>query len=218
MKKKAVLRTFFSLALVAILLCGCGSSKKETMTEGQSKVSEETTEITAKETTNSDCEEKEDISAKEDILANEEEVSTDEKTDETYKEMPVAQIETTVSSLNEFIDYAESLENPALLIYNSKEGYIVNMNDGEYYQIKAGDEIFVFTTDREVAMSDSLQSDDYINVTKDVETPSDVFKVNPNYSEYDSPHEVYYTVYYTDSFEDGDKYSITCYMDVPTNN
>ena len=143
----------------------------------------------------------------------EEEVA--ESTDETYNGMNVAKPETTVSDINEFLDYTETLEEPALLIYNENEGYIINMGEGEYYQLKNDDRIFEYMSKRGVASSDTLEAGGGSNLAK-VDTVSYVYEMKPDYSKYTKPHKVIYTVSYTGEWENEEEYFLlTCYLDAP---
>ncbi len=88
----------------------------------------------------------------------EEEPVVEETTDETYNGMPVAQVETTVEDFNAFLNYVDSFESPGLFVYNEKEGYVIKMEEGEYYQLKADDRIFETGSEKGFARSDTLEA------------------------------------------------------------
>lgn len=199
-----VLRTILSLTLTAFLLCGCGNSEAAAPVEEVPEVTEEQVTEEPKEEVQQPAEEE----------TAEEEVAEEPKEEETSTGMPEAQVTTTVADIYSFLSYAESLDKPALLIYNQNEGYVINMGEGEYYQLKKDDRIFEYTSERSTAYSDTLEAEDRSNIAKD-ENKSYVNELRPDYSKYDSPHEVMYVVYYTEEYEKGDYFLLTCYLDAP---
>lgn len=205
MKKKTVLKTILSLTLATSLLWGCGNSTDATTT------SENVPEKVAEPVETPDTEEKEEVTepAEEEELKQEE--ATEEPAEEISTEMPEAQITTTVKNFGEFLNYVDSLDKqtPMLLIYNEDEGYVFNMGEGEYYQLKGNDRIFTYLTENHYASSDTLEAGPGVGIK------GSLFEAIPDYSKYDSPHEVIYEVYYTEEFEKGNCFSITCYLDAP---
>lgn len=204
MKEKIVLRTILSLTLAAFLLCGCGNSKNEAPVE-------EAPEVASEEEVTEEAEKEEIQEAQQ--PAEEETPAEEEVADKTNNGMPVAKVETTVNNYDEFINYIYSLDNqtPALLIYNENEGYVINMREGEYYQLKKDDRIFEYLSEREKAFSDTLM--DPSNILGGEE--KNIVEIRPDYSQYDSPHEVLYVVYFTEELEKGDYFLLTCYLDAP---
>lgn len=210
MKKMTVLRTILILTLTAFLLYGCGNSKDEAPAKEVPEVAaeEEVTEEPEKE------EEQEAQQPAEEETPAEEEV-VEEPADETYNGMSVAKVATTVSDIDAFLNYAESLDGPALLIYNENEGYVINMGEGEYYQLKKDDRIFEYHSKLGKSWSDTLEAGGGSNIAK-VDMISYVYEMKPDYSQYDSPHEVLYTVSYTGEWENEEDYFLlTCYFDAP---
>ena len=216
MKKKAVVRMILGLALATLLLCGCGNSTDgATTSEDVPEVVEpvEAPDTEEKEEVNKPAEEEEN---KQEEMKQEEaeEEPVNEPEGETYNGMPVAQVATTVSDIYAFLDYAEALSEPALLIYNESEGYVINMGEGEYYQLQSDDRIFEYLSEKEDGgSSDTLEAGGGNNIAKSVEDISYVYEMKPDYSQYDKPHKVIYKVF----FEGREKYFLlTCYLDAPT--
>lgn len=204
MKKMAVLRTILSLTLVAFLLCGCGNSTDEITT------SEDVPEV-VEPVEAPDTEEKEEVTkpAEEEEPKQEEEV-VEEPDEETYNGMPIAKVTTTVSDIYAFLDYAESLDEPAFLIYNESEGYVINMGEGEYYQLKKDDRIFEYDSSKAVRTSDTLEAG------PGKSERAYVFEKTPDYTKFDKPHEVLYAVSFTGEWEkEEDYFLLTCYLDAP---
>lgn len=209
MKKNLIVRTILVAIIMAFLLVGCGKAEAE---------SEEVPEVTQQEVKEPEVE-KEEAELQEEKQKEEEPEVKEKETEakeevaneqgETYNGMPVAQVETTVSDFYAFLDYAQTMNEPSLLIYNESEGYVIKMGEGEYYQIKKGDRIFESDTERAVSMSDTLEAGEGVSPR------AYIFEMTPDYSKYDSPHKVMYVVYFTEKQIEGDYFLLTCYLDAP---
>lgn len=201
MKKMAVLRTILSLTLAAFLLCGCGDSKETPV--------EKVPEVAPEEVTEEPEQKEEEVAPPAEEEEPKQEEVVEEPTEETYNGMPVAKVATTVSDIYAFLDYVESLGEPALLIYNESEGYVINMGEGEYYQLKKNDRIFKYNSERSIATSNTLESEEGTSVR------NHIYEMKPDYSKYDKPHKVLFVVYFTEELEKGDYFLLTCYLDAP---
>lgn len=198
-KKMRFFKCFISAVLVGLMLCACGSNEEGNVVEESEAVSSVTEEQTETEKEEQEVQQ----------FAEEETSTEEEVAEETYNGMPVAEIATTVSDIYSFLDYAESFNEPALLIYNENEGYVINMGDGEYYQLKKGDRIFTYDSESAIGKSSTLKAGGGTCVR------GYVFEMTPDYSQYDSPHEVIYVVYFTEERDKGDYFLLTCYLDAP---
>lgn len=206
MKKINVLRLVLSVTLAAFLLCGCGNSKEAPAEEAPEVAAEE--EVTEENEVEEEEEEQEFV---EEETSAGEEGAKEPKEEETYNGMPVAKVKITVDNFEEFLNYVDSLDNqkPALLIYNENEGYVINMGEGEYYQLKTDDRIFEYLSERYVMSSDTLEA----GAGNGIKTH--LFEMVPDYSQYDSPHKVIYKVFFTEDYQNGDCFRLDCYLDAP---
>lgn len=162
MKKREITKIVHSLmvaGLAACLLAGCGNAKTESSSD---TAVEETTDAEA--ATESEAAENE--AAEEQSGANAETLAeensstetTDTDTTDSSDEAGKAESDTTaeaadtasdpgeVTYITDFTsidDYMGSLdsEKPAIVIYNQQEGYLINMQEGQHYQLKAEDKI-----------------------------------------------------------------------------
>ena len=223
MKKRNLIQMVVCVVFAMLLLCGCGASKEkspvsEAGTEVEAEASaEDVGETTDAQTAGDTGEADETDGADEADKADKEEVGVGQA--EEYKGMPVATVATTVSDPNAFLDYTETLKDPALLIYNENEGYVINMGEGEYYQLKKDDRIFEYDSERGVASSDTLEAGLGTNFAK-ADKMSYVFEMKPDYTKYDSPHKVLYKVWYVyeagrDHYDPEEIFRLTCYLDAP---
>lgn len=163
MKKREITKIVHSLmvaGLAACLLAGCGNAK----TEGSSDTAvEETTDAeaaTESETAeNEAAEEQSDANAEALAEENSSTETTDTDTTDSSDESGKAESDTTaeatdtapsdpgeVTYITDFTsidDYMGGLdsEKPAIVIYNQQEGYLINMQEGQHYQLKAEDKI-----------------------------------------------------------------------------
>lgn len=82
---------------------------------------------------------------------------TEEKEEETKA--------TTASDIYAFGDYAKSLSEQTLLIYSKSEGYVINMEEGKYYQLKENDRISENFSDRGIGKTDRLEAGGGTNIS-----------------------------------------------------
>lgn len=226
MKKRKLIQMVLCVVFAMLLLCGCGNSKEkspvseadaEVETDASAEGVGETTDAqTAGDAGEADETDGADVSGKADGA---DKAEAGDGQAEEYMGMPVATVETTVSDPNAFLDYTETLKDPALLIYNENEGYVINMGEGEYYQLKKDDRIFEYDSERGVASSDTLEAGLGTNFAK-ADKMSYVFEMKPDYTKYDSPHKVLYKVWYVyeagrDHYDPEDIFRLTCYLDAP---
>ena len=161
MKKREITKIVHSLmvaGLAACLLAGCGNAKTESSSDTaveETTDAEAATESEAAE--NEATEEQSDANAE----ASNEENSSTESTDssdgakeaesdtttevtDTASSDPGEVTYVTVTDFTSFEQYMDSLdpEKPAIVIYNNEEGYMVNMQEGQHYQMKKSDELF----------------------------------------------------------------------------
>ena len=150
MKKREMTKIIKSAAVVSLsacLLVGCGNAGTE---NGSEKVVEETSAVEAAE--NDAAEEQSDTA---DSQTNE--AASDEPTDKELDEAAGGEdgsaSDTTadpgevtyVTDFTSIDDYMDGLgsEKPAIVIYNQQEGYLINMQEGQHYQMKKTDELFL---------------------------------------------------------------------------
>lgn len=191
--------------IVILLLIGCG--KEETKLEETAELTQDVVEET--ETVGEENVEVPETDQAEEE-SEEEEKATKEQ-EETTNEMPEAQIVATVADIYAFLDYSETLENPAILVYNEKEGYIINMGEGEYYQLKSGDRIFEFWSDRVITARTNL------HMLEETSMRGTLYESIIEYSESDElPLETVLVVFFTEDEYEGEYFHLTCYLSPPT--
>ena len=150
MKKREMTKIIKSAAVVSLsacLLVGCGNAGTE---NGSEKVVEETSAVEAAE--NDAAEEQSDTA---DSQTNE--AASDEPTDkeldeaaggedgsasDTTADLGEVTYVTDFTSIDDYMDGLGS-EKPAIVIYNQQEGYLINMQEGQHYQMKKTDELFL---------------------------------------------------------------------------
>ncbi|MGN0132806.1 MAG: hypothetical protein ACI4AA_10230 [Lachnospiraceae bacterium] len=188
--KRKLLQTVLCFTLAAILLCGCGNEKNESATE---EVQESATEEDVTEEL-----EKEEQEAQQ---PDEEEISAD---------MPEAKVTTTVENFDGLVAYIQSLDTnaPHIVIYNEAEGYIIDMKEGEHYQLKKDDRIFLNVSSNMKTVSYSIPEMKYESIAGGGE-------IIPNYSEFSSPQEAIYGILLEEATND-EKIYLICYLDAPT--
>ena len=181
-----------------VMLTGCGSNdiESEMVMEAQQAGGEE--EVAAIEETMEEVEEKNEVT---------EETEIKEK-EETSTVMPEAQVTTTVADITEFAQYMANLDpkTPHVVIWNEAEGYLIDIKDGEYYQMKEEDRIFE---------SDNNEIDAVWTTIPQIESVgmSEAFEIIPDYTKFDSPHECIFGIYLK---EDPDTpIYIAYYLDAP---
>lgn len=142
--KTKSMRLLVTLSLIACLLVGCGNSKAETQpevaTEETPTVEEATEEV--KEEPTAEPETKEEDEAVVEETTSEDETVTEETTEEETDSADPGEV-TYITDFTSIDDYMASLdsESPAIIIYNEQEGYIINMQEGQHYQLKSDDKI-----------------------------------------------------------------------------
>lgn len=165
MKKREITKIVHSLmvaGLAACLLAGCGNAKTESSSDTaveETTDAEAATESEAAE--NEAAEEQNDANAEALTEENSSTETTDTDTTDSSDEAEEAESDTTaeatdtasdpgevtyvtVTDFTSFEQYMDSLdpEKPAIVIYNNEEGYMVNMQEGQHYQMKKSDELF----------------------------------------------------------------------------
>lgn len=165
MKKREITKIVHSLmvaGLAACLLAGCGNAKTESSSDTaveETTDAEAATESEAAE--NEAAEEQSDANAEALAEENSSTETTDTDTTDSSDEAEKAEPDTTaeaadtasdpgevtyvtVTDFTSFEQYMDSLdpEKPAIVIYNNEEGYMVNMQEGQHYQMKKSDELF----------------------------------------------------------------------------
>ena len=162
MKKREITKIVHSLmvaGLAACLLAGCGNAKTESSSD--TAVEETTDAEAATESEAAEIEATEEQSDANAEASNEENSSTEttdtdttNSSDEAGKAEPDTAAEaadtasdpgevTYITDFTSIDDYMGSLdsEKPAIVIYNQQEGYLINMQEGQHYQLKAEDKI-----------------------------------------------------------------------------
>lgn len=162
MKKREITKIVHSLmvaGLAACLLAGCGNAKTESSSD---TAVEETTDAEAatgsEAAENEAAEEQSDANAEALAEENSSTETTDTDTTDSSDEAEEAESDTTaeatdtasdpgevtyVTDFTSIDDYMGGLdsEKPAIVIYNQQEGYLINMQEGQHYQLKAEDKI-----------------------------------------------------------------------------
>lgn len=195
MKKINALRLILSLTLAAFLLCGCGNSKEAP--------AEEVPEVAAEEVTEENEVEEEQETVEEETSAGEE-GAEEPSEEETSTDMPEAQVTTTVADITEFAQYMEGInpKTPHIVIWNEAEGYVIDMGEGEYYQLKKNDRIFLNS-------STDMESISYSIPELDKELGALGHESIPDYSQFDKPHECRYKITLKDD-PSGERIKLTC--------
>ena len=162
MKKREITKIIKSAAVVSLsacLLVGCGNAKPESSSDTaveETTDAEAATESEAAE--NEAAEEQSDANAEALAEENSSTETTDTDTTDSSDEAEEAESDTTaeatdtasdpgevtyVTDFTSIDDYMGSLdsEKPAIVIYNQQEGYLINMQEGQHYQLKAEDKI-----------------------------------------------------------------------------
>lgn len=228
MKKREITKIVHSLmvaGLAACLLAGCGNAKTESSSDTavEETIDAETaTESEAAE--NEAAEEQSDANAEALAEENSSTETTDTDTTDSSDEAEEAESDTTaeatdtasdpgevtyVTDFTSIDDYMGSLgsEKPAIVIYNQQEGYLINMQEGQHYQLDSNDVILcnIKKTDNE--------SDYDIAFRVDLETEEVVFPnyhmVIPDYTKWTQEEEFYNIVYDKEGNELG---GVTCYL------
>ena len=209
--KEKAMRLVVSLSLIVCLLAGCGNSKTETSPEAateETAVAEEATEA-IKEEPAAEPEIKEEKAVVEE--SDENEAASEESTAEESNTADPGEV-TYITDFTSIDDYMESLDMntlPAIVIYNEQEGYIINMQMDQHYQLKPDDQI----------LYNIKENEDYIGMYLSaylgdgVEVYPNYGKLMLNYTKWNGEEENYFYKY-----EDGSEepIGVICYLTPPT--
>lgn len=203
--KEKAMRLVVSLSLIVCLLAGCGNSKTETSPEA---ATEEATEA-VKEEPAAEPEIKEEKAVAEESDDNET-VSEEDTTEESDSADPgeVTYI-TDFTSIDDYMAGLDMNTLPAIVIYNEQEGYIINMQMNQHYQLKPDDQI----------LYNIKENEDYIGMYLSaylgdgVEVYPNYGKLMLNYTKWNGEEENYFYKY-----EDGSEepIGVICYLTPPT--
>ena len=208
--KEKAMRLVVSLSLIVCLLAGCGNSKTETSPEAateETAVAEEATEA-VKEEPAAEPEIKEEKAVAEESDDNET-VSEEDTTEESDSADP-GEV-TYITDFTSIDDYMESLDMntlPAIVIYNEQEGYIINMQMNQHYQLKPDDQILYNKKENEDFIGMYLSA--YLG--DGVEVYPNYGKLMLNYTKWNGEEENYFYKY-----EDGSEepIGVICYLTPP---
>lgn len=226
MKKREITKIVHSLmvaGLAACLLAGCGNAKTES---SSNTAVEETTDAEAatesEAAENEAAEEQSDANAETLAEENSSTETTDTDTTDSSDEAEEAESDTTaeaadtasdpgeVTYITDFTsidDYMGSLdsEKPAIVIYNQQEGYLINMQEGQHYQLDSN----------EVILRNIKKTDPYYDITFRVDLGmGDIVypqykQFIPDYSKWVKEEEFYFEIYDKEGNELG---GVTCYL------
>ena len=231
MKKREITKIVHSLmvaGLAACLLAGCGNAKTESSSDTaveETTDAEAATESEAAE--NEAAEEQSDASTEASNEENSSTETTDTDTTDSSDEAEETESDTTteatdtasdpgeVTYITDFAsidDYMGSLdsEKPAIVIYNQQEGYLINMQEGQHYQLNSNDVILrnIKEKDETGVLSDYDSAFRY-----DLETGESVFPnyhmVIADYTKWTQEEKFYYKLYDKEGNELG---GVTCYL------
>lgn len=162
MKKREITKIIKSAAVVSLsacLLVGCGNAKPESSSDTAVEGTTDAEAATGSEAAENEAvEEQSDANAEALAEENSSTETTDTDTTDSSDEAEEAESDTTaeatdtasdpgevtyVTDFTSIDDYMGSLdsEKPAIVIYNQQEGYLINMQEGQHYQLKAEDKI-----------------------------------------------------------------------------
>lgn len=209
--KEKAMRLVVSLSLIVCLLAGCGNSKTETSPEAateETAVAEEATEA-VKEEPAAEPEIKEEKAVAEESDDNET-VSEEDTTEESDSADPgeVTYI-TDFTSIDDYMAGLDMNTLPAIVIYNEQEGYIINMQMNQHYQLKPDDQILYNKKENEDFIGMYLSA--YLG--DGVEVYPNYGKLMLNYTKWNGEEENYFYKY-----EDGSEepIGVICYLTPPT--
>lgn len=206
--KAKAMRLVVSLSLIVCLLAGCGSSKTETQPEAATEETAEEATEDVKEEPVAEPETKEEEAAVEETDENE--AASEESTAEENDTADPGEV-TYITDFTSIDDYMESLDMntlPAIVIYNEQEGYIINMQMNQHYQLKPDDQI----------LYNIKENEDYIGMYLSaylgdgVEVYPNYGKLMLNYTKWNGEEENYFYKY-----EDGSEepIGVICYLTPP---
>lgn len=229
MKKREITKIIKSAAVVSLsacLLVGCGNAKSESSSDTaveETTDAEAATESEAAE--NEAAEEQSDANAEALAEENSSSETTDTDTTDSSDEAEEAESDTTAeatdtasdpgevtyvtdfTSIDDYMGGFDMSTSPVIVIYNEQEGYLINMQEGQHYQLDSNDVILcnIKKTDNE--------SDYDIAFRVDLETEEVVFPnyhmVIPDYTKWTQEEEFYNIVYDKEGNELG---GVTCYL------
>ncbi len=207
--KAKAMRLVVSLSLIVCLLAGCGSSKTETQPEAATEETAEEATEDVKEEPVAEPETKEEEAAVEETDENE--AASEESTAEENDTADPGEV-TYITDFTSIDDYMESLDMntlPAIVIYNEQEGYIINMQMDQHYQLKPDDQILYNVKENEDYIGMYLSSD----LGDGVEIYPNYRKLMLNYTKWNGEEENYFYKYEEGSKE---KIGVVCYLTPPT--
>lgn len=207
--KAKAMRLVVSLSLIVCLLAGCGNSGIETQPEAVTEETAEEATEDVKEEPVAEPETKEEEAAVEE--SDENEAVSEESTAEESDTADPGKV-TYITDFTSIDDYMESLDMntlPAIVIYNEQEGYIINMQMDQHYQLKPDDQI----------LYNIKENEDYIGMYLSaylgdgVEVYPNYGKLMLNYTKWNGEEENYFYKY-----EDGSEepIGVICYLTPPT--
>lgn len=229
MKKREITKIVHSLmvaSLAACLLAGCGNAKTESSSDTaveETTDAEAATESEAAE--NEAAEEQSDASTEASNEENSSTETTDTDTTDSSDEAEETESDTTTeatdtasdpgevtyitdfTSIDDYMGGFDMSTSPVIVIYNEQEGYLINMQEGQHYQLDSNDVILcnIKKTDNE--------SDYDIAFRVDLETEEVVFPnyhmMIPDYTKWTQEEEFYNIVYDKEGNELG---GVTCYL------
>lgn len=226
MKKREITKIVHSLmvaGLAACLLAGCGNAKTESSSDTAVEETIDAETATESEAAESEAaEEQSDASTEASNEENSSTETTDTDTTDSSDEAEETESDTTaeatdtasdpgeVTYITDFTsidDYMGSLdsEKPAIVIYNQQEGYLINMQEGQHYQLDSND----------VILRNIKKTDPYYDITFRVDLGmGDIVypqykQFIPDYSKWVKEEEFYFEIYDKEGNELG---GVTCYL------
>lgn len=135
-KTKKTTRLLILLTIMSLMLFGCGSTQAESTTEPEKQEPEVVEEV---ETT---VEETPTVQEKPEITEETEKTTEPSETEETVVEDP-GEVEYITDYLTLW-EYTATIDPSELhiLIYNEADRYIIDMKEGQHYQLKSEDKIY----------------------------------------------------------------------------
>lgn len=222
MKKREITKIVHSLmvaGLAACLLAGCGNAKTESSSDTaveETTDAEAATESEAAE--NEAAEEQSDASTEASNEENSSTETTDTDTTDSSDEAEETESDTVsdpgevtyitdFTSIDDYMGGFDMSTSPVIVIYNEQEGYLINMQEGQHYQLDSNDVILcnIKKTDNE--------SDYDIAFRVDLETEEVVFPnyhmVIPDYTKWTKEEKYYFKIYDKEGNKLG---AVTCYL------
>lgn len=211
-KTKSMMRLLITLMLMATLLLGCSSTEAETETAAETAKpqveapAEEPAEVEKEEAPVEETKPEETETTEAETEATEAETeATEEDPAEEVAENP-GEV-TYITDYTSISEYMGSLDpnKPAIVIYNEDEGYIINMQEGQHYQLKKADQILL---DRLPKIGEYLVPIEGISL---VSYENYVAITNIDYSKLQPKHEFFFGKV----LDNGEEIRLTCYFDPP---